>query len=262
MELQPVGRYRGPRLPTVSVLDAHPELLRLLPRRWQRNPLVLAGLASVCGLVLGAARAVADDAAGPALKVAPIFQHGEGRGSFGCVSTNPPVFLGEEEARTVITEEAKAAGIAFEPDVLVFRNVDVPLTGDPPVAEDPDDWTEPHAPAKHKVTLDGTDPDRGISFEFVSMEDREAWMPYEWRPRSSVSWFDFIGNAASLGDALGHLPTEGAVGMFYDPLAPLFEPGAPRSWSEASGPARERAKEQLRKQVRDFIEWLKAEGVI
>ena len=37
--------------------------------------------------------------------VAPIFQHGEGRGATGCIVMSPPVFLSEEEALLVVREE-------------------------------------------------------------------------------------------------------------------------------------------------------------
>ena len=43
--------------------------------------------------------------------VAPIFQHGEGRGATGCIVMSPPVFLSEEEALQVIREEMAAKGV-------------------------------------------------------------------------------------------------------------------------------------------------------
>jgi hypothetical protein len=43
--------------------------------------------------------------------VAPIFEHGEGRGATGCVVVTFPVFLSEEEAMQVIREELAEHGI-------------------------------------------------------------------------------------------------------------------------------------------------------
>ncbi len=39
------------------------------------------------------------------ISVAPIFEHGEGRGATGCVVIVPPVFLSEEEALQIANEE-------------------------------------------------------------------------------------------------------------------------------------------------------------
>jgi len=35
MSIEPVKSYRAPNYPTRTILDTHPELLRLLPKRWQ-----------------------------------------------------------------------------------------------------------------------------------------------------------------------------------------------------------------------------------
>ena len=45
--------------------------------------------------------------------VAPIFEHGKGRGATGCIVIAPPVFLSEEDARQAIEEELKRIKINF-----------------------------------------------------------------------------------------------------------------------------------------------------
>ena len=40
--------------------------------------------------------------------VAPVFEHGKGRGIAGCIVVAPPVFLSEEEALQVISEERRS----------------------------------------------------------------------------------------------------------------------------------------------------------
>ncbi|MHB9134292.1 MAG: copper amine oxidase N-terminal domain-containing protein [Armatimonadota bacterium] len=59
MQLTPLARYDAPAYPTCKILYAHPELLRLTPRRWQGNAVLLGVLGAVCGL---SAPALAQDA--------------------------------------------------------------------------------------------------------------------------------------------------------------------------------------------------------
>jgi hypothetical protein len=40
MRLKPLKRYQNPEYPIQAILEKHPELLRLIPKRWIRNPLV------------------------------------------------------------------------------------------------------------------------------------------------------------------------------------------------------------------------------
>lgn len=124
MELKPLGRYGEPRYPTHHILEEHPELLRLIPRRWQGNRLALAALGMAAGIVLGSQRASAQEVAAtnePASMVAPLFVHGQGRGALGCVAVSPPVFLSEAEGRAVIEEELRTVGLSFEMDTTTVE---------------------------------------------------------------------------------------------------------------------------------------------
>ena len=48
MKITPVKRYKTPQFPIHEALLKHPELLRLVPRRWANSPLVLSALAFAC----------------------------------------------------------------------------------------------------------------------------------------------------------------------------------------------------------------------
>jgi len=249
MKIAPVTHYREPEFPTRAILDAQPELLRRVPRRWQRHALVLTTLATAC-LLTADRWSWSADAPAKTARIAPIFQHGDGRGSFGCDAVAPPVFLGEDEARQVIIEEGKRAGLDFHADVLTLPDVAVPLT--PP--EGARERKDPKGPKTQQkpLALDGTDEKRHISFEFISEKDYAAWRdkPENYRGFSSVSHVDYLATAQTLHDGLLQAKPEGAIGIFYEPLP---------SYSEA---AKEQAREELRQQVRDFIVWLKGQGVI
>jgi hypothetical protein len=75
--------------------------------------------------------------------------------------------------------------------------------------------------------------------------------------------FDLEPAARALRWALASAKPDGAYAVFYDPCCvpgegPRSTPGHPVLQATAIG----RARDELRAQVRDFIEWLRAEGVI
>ena len=94
MEPRPVIESRNPNYPT------------------RRD--VLAGAAAFALAALGGQwRVIAATEEGK-IVVAPIFEHGTGRGADGCVVVSPPVFLSEEEAVQVIREELAKQGIKLK----------------------------------------------------------------------------------------------------------------------------------------------------
>ena len=257
MKLQPVRGYREPRYPTQAILQAHPELLRLVPRRWRRNAVVLAAVAGVAALVYGCQKAAGP--AGPS-GVAPIFAHGQGQGSFGCRVITPPVFLSEDEARAVIREEAAKAGVLFADDRGDTLDITLPVT-------DPNLDRSPVARGRRgRFEFDGTDAKRGISFAYVSTDDFEAWQKR--RPQATVYHQDTKAAAVALRESLVEARPSGHSGVFYDPIAQSGG-GPPSGMKDFSawqgrqqGASHRLARQQLREQVRDFLRWLKAQGVI
>lgn len=258
MKISPVRSYREPGLPTRVIVDEHPELLEVLPERWRGNPTVIAALTGLC-LMASGHRSVAGDklAPGSAPRIAPIFQHGDGKGSFGCVSVSPAVFLSEDEARQVVIEEAKRSGLDLSGAGPVVSGVSLPNYGVPPVNGKP--RTEP-------LKLDGLDAKRRVAFEFVSMMDTREWSEPS---GSTVESWDFRHKAMDIRDALSKNKPAYTVGVFYEPYA--MPTGQAAYVKDASGKVdwdatkrfmKKFDAEQLRAQVRDFIKWLKAEGVI
>lgn len=257
MKLQPVRGYRGPRYPTHAILQAHPELLRLVPRRWRRNAVVLAAVAGAAALVYGCQKAAVP--AGPSV-VAPLFVHGQGQGSFGCKVITPPVFLSEDEAKAVIREEAAKAGVLFANDCRPALHIGLPVT-------DPNFDRSPVAHRRRgRFQLDGADAKRGISFAYVSTDDFEAWQKRQ--PQATVYRQDTKAAAVALRESLVEARPTGHVAVFYDPMAQSGggPPGGMKDFSAWQGrqqaASEHLARQQLREQVRDFLRWLKAQGVI
>lgn len=286
MEIRPVRRYASPDYATSEILEQHPEILRIVPKRWQSNTVVLTALTGLCMMMLGT-RAVAADAdkngekkkTPPASAVAPLFVHGVGFGAFGCSAVNPPVFLSEDEARQVIVEEAKKAKISIKINGTKLPKVEVPITDSnlPPREPDPDARPEPKT-KEQALELDGTDKKLKLAFEFVSDADFKTWEKKH-DAITLVQLQDIKGTAQLLRDGIEKARPEGIYGVFYDPGVGWddLEKRKPERWKEIYADlnrdwqvrikeieegARELAKEDLREQVKGFVKWLKAQGVI
>ena len=272
MKVTAVKKYAEPGFPTHSILDEHPELLRIVPKRWRGNPVVLAALTTVCLLIFGS-RSQADRVSADRMsRIAPIFEYGSGRGTFGCVATNPPVFLSEDEARQVIIEEGKKARILFSADAPTLLKVPVPITDRYSVWVGSDKGEEKPKTRVLDLQLDGIDKQRKIGFEYVSSADFEEWERKDYTMACSVYGYDYLGTAKVLREGLQQARPRGAYAVFYDPAAtaPMKRYSADEfskiDWEaehkRLEAESRRLSCEQLRKQVQDFIKWLKAQGVI
>jgi hypothetical protein len=251
MQLKPLRRYTRPAYPTIDAIYADPDLLRRVPRRWRGKAIVLAALATAGTLV--ALHANEAGAANPA-HVAPIFQHGNGRGAFGCEAVNPPVFLSEDEARQVIIEEAKRAGLTFTTEAPELKKVAIPVTNEGMGEQKPKNTDGP-------LKLDLYAKKQKVAVEYVSQDDFKAWEGKDGGPRSSVSSVDILDAATRLRDGLEKAKPAEMVGVLYDPMSRVNYDGK-KDWKDSEADAKVAAREELRKQVKDFMAWLKAQGVI
>lgn len=268
MEIVPVKKYQVPDYPTQRILEEHSELLHVVPERWRGNAAVLTALVGL-GMIASGCQRGSSSAVHP--RIAPVFQHGDGRGWFGCQSINPPVFLSEAEARQVINEEAKRAGIIFAEDSQTTPAIQLPATYARVISEEQRKRLESSEMTfRAKLVLDGTDAKRKIAYEYVSIKDYSVWDKTPKGIPAIVGADYYIKEAAKgLRDALRKAPMEGTYAVFYDPIATAPEIKDSKgniNWDATIAKreirGKEIAREQLRAQVRDFIKWLKAEGVI
>lgn len=278
MRVKAVKKYAKPGYPTVDYLLEHPELLRHIPKRWRRNRIVLGILSMVIPIIMARQAAIveAKDLKTNDIRVAPIFIHGDGRGSFGCVVVNPPVFLSEDEARQIVQDEAKKAGITFIADNSTIKDADIPVTSFS--AFDNDEQVEKDKKSskeKKDLVLDGYDEKLNIGYEFISEKDYDEWVDdeEEW---STASDYDLIKTAERLIGGLNQtkIKNESVIGVFYEPGASMpksrldtyrelkTEKEIDDYFDAREKVAKELCEKQLREQVRDFIGWLKAQGVI
>lgn len=154
MEPKPVQQSRSPAYPT------------------RRE--VLAGAATFAlAHVAGNWRLWAATEAGVTI-VAPIFEHGKGRGLTGCIVVSPPVFLSEEEAMQIVREELGKHGIQLKEappfrDVLIPRRIkerDAVIKADGKVERIEKTIEDPRNAKPLKP--DGIDPNKRIAVSYLS----------------------------------------------------------------------------------------------
>ena len=279
MKSKPVGNYASPKYPTRLEIAACPGLLqRHQPPAWLQWP-ELTGAVGLFLLADATRLAAADnppaDGQAPAQAVAvaivaPLFEHGDGRGSTGCIVMSPPVFLSEEEALKVIREEMAAKGVQLAANPTPLAGVTVQSRWKPGV----DMEQEP-------FKADAADPNKQVVVEFLGQQDAGRWDCERDREKgkrtlSTAGSYDLPKTAAYLAARVKKQATKKLYfGTFYDPLAGTLdyhkleaekpEPGQKtfaESYAEAVEAAKVESRRLLRLQVQDFLKWLKAQGVI
>jgi hypothetical protein len=198
-------------------------------------------------------------------KVAPIFNHGKGR-----IKGSNPQFLTEEEARKVICEEAAKAGIHFENSKQIIPLVERPVTNGYEPATDAR-IRKPKVKAD-SLELDGADVSRNISFEFISVQDIERWqvetardsevekeISEKMRPKDSIILIDTNPQLPDYATKqIAEMLQYGLLKTKLDQLIVIFyDPGNKINQSLPDSESKIKALDELRQQVRDFIEWLK-----
>ncbi|OPZ85659.1 MAG: hypothetical protein BWY74_03849 [Firmicutes bacterium ADurb.Bin419] len=297
MEIKPLEKYKSPKYPVKYVVLNNPNMLKNIPNRWKGNAKVGIALSSLLLFTLTACshsgKNLPDKAASsikpadlsnrkiaaniiPGQKVSPIFEHGEGSGSFGCVSVSPPAFLSEEEALGIIVEEASKYGLTLHPgaeelettielnttqsqEEIVFSDTTI-IDRDTFVKIDPGNHKYTRL---GKVRLDGGNEDGRIYFEYVSVDDFKQWNP-NFSEGGIFFTYDIKKTAQAFVESIMDKTDHKYVGTFYDPM-PLMEVTLTTedyTENEIAAISLKASENELREQVRDFICWLKAEGVI
>jgi hypothetical protein len=216
--------------------------------------------------------------------VAPIFKHGEGRGSIGCVVVAPPVFLSEEEAMQIIREELAKHGVNLGgpttlPDVTIAARVEeIELDFKGGQGEVTTRVREVADPARKPFTLDGVDATKKVAVRFVSEKAYYDLGGPNWGP-SSLQPYDFPEVAQYVAAQLTKQgKADMVVGLHYDPAVKVSlwpdalradDRSEPQSYEDIKAHvislmarAKAEAGELLRLQSRDFAAWLKQQKVL
>jgi len=283
LEIRPVRQYRTPKYPMQERVRDNPELLRTMPHRWQQHAAMYTALAMTASIGLTACSGVKEETtmtkettatttttttttaaevqATPKLRI-PVFAHGDGRIGYGCVMVVPPIILNEEDAREIIVDEAGKRGVNFK---NYFEEDEVEGLG----------YIDGAFPATNLRTgkmdgtwegtfaFDGFDEERKLNFEYISEQDMFSFATDNGRIEHELDY-------KTMAEELSKVVENTAV--FYDPgVIPehsyskeLKESGVTRDEYNDDYEKRglEMAEELLRQQVRDFLDFLAAEGVI
>ncbi|MGA3244056.1 MAG: hypothetical protein ABSE41_05545 [Bacteroidota bacterium] len=290
MKIKPVKHYKDPGYPTRESMLSNPSYLsECVPTRWKGNQILVTMLAvyllgpehtdaqsaNVAGerpaMVKGdrgsrESTPVQQDARRQELpSIAPIFVHGDGRGSTGCVVMNPPVFLSEAEARQIIEEELMKEHVVFDKKNVTLEDV--------AFQKDYGHFKGAAVP----ITLDGYSTKYNLAYEIVTADDYHKFGgEYE---ASSVQSYDLVKAAENLRNKMKEHGRMNVV-VFYDPLQnseptennnPTYEDMlrdhklseedrgvAIENWRQAE---KNGSIDLLKRQVSDFIEWIKKEGL-
>jgi len=304
MKSKPVRRYPKPKYPTRLEVAARPALLRRhQPPAWRQWP----ELTGAVGLFLLADTTLLRAANTPPRNsptraqtnavavVAPIFQHGDGRGATGCIVMSPPVFLSEEEALQVVREDLAAKGVQLGTNKVAVAGVPACST-----------WIRPGEKTPRPFESDAADPRKKVFVEFVTAYDADQWnweQQREARPDgsfmiSSVQEYDLPKTSVYVAGRVKRRATEKVYfGTFYDPVAGRIDheklaaqtgaaaaaqspPEKVKAEVKSVGSsvmtyldglspmermemeARAKSRRLLRLQVQDFLKWLQAQGAI
>ena len=257
METKPVRDVREPAYPT------------------RRE--VLAGAASFVLLTVFGGECASAAGKKKGTIVAPIFEHGEGRGATGCIVISPPVFLSEEEGMQIIGEELAKHGIRLKGGSTLKEVRIPPRIVDYKIVKKGDgrsDFKESvvEVPGQAKpLELDGMDPDKKIAVEFVS--EKDYFVLGGPASGSSVQGYRFVDVAKLVAEAVEKQSKDRLFfGVFYDPVTSVsrrFVPskhGEDFDWrtelNERIARGREDSRKLLCKQAEDFVGWLKKQKVI
>lgn len=259
-----------------------------MPPAWLRHA-ELAGTASVL-LAAGLTGCTQGDRVAPDVSrnvvaaparmiVAPLFQHGEGRGVSGCIVISPPAFLSEEEAFQVIAETLHEHGIELRANDTPLPDVSLPRPVFAVLVDENGNRIRDRRPDL-PFCIDGVDAERHIAIEYASVEDERAiGGPWATGVMSTVQRYDSTQVAGYLAERAAESRAAYYCGVFYDPISampPLSTPNGTGTeleleldagsyedqWRARQRRALEQSKADLRLQVQDFIAWLKGQGVI
>ncbi len=208
-QVRKVRRQRRPGYPTRPEVARDPELLRRhVPSAWKKSAQVTAALS----IMLASAHAQDAIPKKAPLKIAPIFEHGEGFGSEGCIIITPPRFLAEEEALRIITEELAKAGIPAPLKDEVLPQMFIQKCRDGRLDE-----------GRRPFIFDFYEPTKRIAIEYVSYKDdnlllsgNEKWLGGSVTPRNFVKAAEWVRKEIQKNESAPDV----YYGILYDP-APL-----------------------------------------
>ena len=308
MQAKAITQYNVPNYPQKQEVRNQPSLLRKdIRKRWQKlydlgiSGMLIASLSlSGCNDESSSSTATSQtnieqnpDNSNSTAKavnqnqvialVAPIFEHGEGRGAVGCEVIAPPAFISEDEALVIIKEELSKHGIVFNKEKVLLKEVTITPGRDELFGNMNDEQRkeiqellseqkgikieiENGKPAPLEIDLQ--DSEKEINVEYICREEYNKLGGS--RSASTVQNYEIKSIAQQVRNKIQADAKNGIYCVFYDPFnaskvsSMVEEPNLSLAdrWELAPKKALELTKKQLKQQVSDFAKWLKEQGVI
>ena len=254
LTVEPLLSYGPPQYPVKERALAHPELLASTPSRWKGSPLLCAALALTVGM--GGCAGKGGQARFFTGGAGTVIGEGDWVGMI-----QPPAFLSEQEAGQIIREEAEARGVCFGDHGTKVMTGEFPI----PAVAFAGNYGDTLKTWQGQLQLDGYDEQKNVAFEYISKEDIDQWARQAAGGNSCVEMYRFHQTASRLTESMKDQlrGRQEHVGVFYDPGTTNVGPyGGTRDEEAYQQTQKEYKTEQLRLQVRDFLDWLAAEGII
>ena len=281
MKIKPAKNAKQPSYPTIDMYAEHPELLyKSIPERWVNNKYVAASFMTFILLGIPKSKIIASHPAietvdrinsnsdentknediRDSFKVAPVFVHGKGAGSIGCVSISPPVFISEDEALTIILKALDKHGIKLDTVQCPEIKFEAPSIANSCYSSSEDDSIR-LPDVKVELRMDGYSKASNLAVQYVSENDFFKFV-YEDGCWSSLMEINTLKAAEIIREKLVANGETNAV-VFYDPIVRSeFRINDPNyDWKKAREKAKKEAEKLLLKQVEDFIKWLGKEKI-
>ena len=186
---------------------------------------------------------------------------------------NPPAYLTEGEAREVIEKEMKKAGVVFSETTHKIANIGIPIVLPPGFyfkSEEAEKKSQ--KTRKGELLLTGYHPEKRIGYVFVSTDRLDKWYTSseELKKLGDLEWcsvgdLPFLNTAQTLQKSLASHKGNETLAVFYEPAAHIeqLETETMEAYQKRYAAAvKALSEEDLRKQVRDFLAWLKAQGMM
>jgi hypothetical protein len=291
MKISPIKLYHSPNYPSKDLFICNPHLFRNhIPSSWKEKTVVVSALAAF--IICGCGTEKSTDSftktvqqqiqkgaqiqkhveqntikkqsiklqmktdkkihKNDSFSVAPLFIHGGGRGATGCVVIAPPVFITEEEARQIISEEMMKENI-----IISRTNVsiaEIAISKDKTMSAQTD---------KSSLTFDGLSDSGNIGYKYVTKENYSG-LQVNYNSNISIQNYDFLHIAENLREKFPEYSGFTAV-VFYDPCTAgklehdmtMMTKASRTLRSIRDNKLKAKSRELLKSQVRDFLKWMK-----
>lgn len=260
LQIHPLKHCQTPAYPTkLEVLSNTTLLEKHKPSAWKKKAFTITATTFLAGASFFGCQSQSSSFRAVC---APISKHGKGIWSFAfCgMSGGPnPLFLPEEAVRQLIKNELRTYDLNFTQQDVIINNVEISQRVE--CAENPWEFAKLYFNT-NKVKFHGDlyDPKKKVFIEYLSKSDYQIFTTY----KSNRCLEQYIDAANHIRNSVRRQGKNVYFGVIYDPIEAEQYVDIGNCTVEEQVKRLDHTKtfHLLRLQIRDFAEWLKAQGVI